>query len=427
VRRHWEPCPLCGSVRVDEVYRARQFTGSFGGILETRLDMCRACDFVFSNPRPDEASLSRFYDADPNASGQVYRRAGPGSSTALLAAARVDYIRRHAPATRSLLDMGCGRGDFLHAAAAATTWRLSGIDPSSAAVARTRGLGLDILRATLDEAVAVVRPHDAVTLNGVLEHLREPVPFLARLASLLTPGGRLFLEVPDTTRPVASLVEFFDFEHLGHFTVATLDRMLARAGWRLLDRDPEHGEQGRLVVCAGRADDPTATAAPDIDHAAEREAVLAAIARYRDEKVALEERFRARLLPALDRWRRRRARVAVYGAGLHTDYLLGCCPELEPAVTCLLDSDPAKHGRDKDGWRIHGPAEIPDLGLDAIVISSLSGEADILDSLAAMDCGGAEIVPCYGRAPEPKPRRSAAAAGRAVVDPRPRKPGRATP
>ena len=40
--------------------------------------------------------------------------------------------------------------------------------------------------------------------------------------------------VPDSTRPIAQIAEFYSFEHLSHFTKGTLSRLLSDSGFDLV-------------------------------------------------------------------------------------------------------------------------------------------------------------------------------------------------
>src|SRR5262245_24681462 len=57
----WEQtaCPACGSADEDEFLRAPGDDG-----VEYRVARCRRCALVFTNPRPDVASIGQLYPAD---------------------------------------------------------------------------------------------------------------------------------------------------------------------------------------------------------------------------------------------------------------------------------------------------------------------------------------------------------------------------
>ncbi len=106
---------------------------------------------------------------------------------------RADFVPRLPPGAK-VLDVGCGNGEFL-AAAAEAGFEAHGIDLSEAAAQMCRARGLravsgDFLTAALDA------PFDAITMWDVIEHLPDPVSFVRRAAGLLRPGGVLVMKTP---------------------------------------------------------------------------------------------------------------------------------------------------------------------------------------------------------------------------------------
>jgi len=101
----------------------------------------------------------------------------------------------------SLLDIGCGNGDFA-ANMRLRGWSVRGTDadPEAAgAVSRNHGFEVDV--GELCDLAYPAESLDAVTSRHVIEHIREPKKFLRECWRILKPGGRLVLVTPN----VASL------------------------------------------------------------------------------------------------------------------------------------------------------------------------------------------------------------------------------
>ncbi|MCG2586658.1 methyltransferase domain-containing protein [Massilia sp. TS11] len=129
-------------------------------------------------------------------------------------------LRAHcAPATRVL-----GVGPFegpLHAALDWATERASVAAPGDGY--------LEAWQARLNAPGA--GQAELVTCRYLLEHSHDPRAALRGLASLLAPDGRLYLEVPDSSKFLAAGdISFLWEEHSCYFTEATLRRLAAAAG-----------------------------------------------------------------------------------------------------------------------------------------------------------------------------------------------------
>ncbi len=98
---------------------------------------------------------------------------------------------------RRLLDVGAGEGTLLQVASR-RGWSPVGIDVARDMVHHVRQtLGLPMHHGTLEEVALDERSFDAVILNHVLEHVRDPVRTLRRIETLLCPDGVVRVEVPN--------------------------------------------------------------------------------------------------------------------------------------------------------------------------------------------------------------------------------------
>jgi SAM-dependent methyltransferase len=163
-------------------------------------------------------------------------------------AARYDRMLADATAAvgpiESVLDVGCGIGNFLEYARDRGI-RAIGTDVEADAVSAARANGLDAhVTAELDAAVPDGSV-DAITLWDVIEHLPEPLAVVRDVVRKLRPGGALLFETPDAAFPVRTAVRalhaatggranltgpLYYWEHKVYFTAAGLTALLDRAG-----------------------------------------------------------------------------------------------------------------------------------------------------------------------------------------------------
>jgi 2-polyprenyl-3-methyl-5-hydroxy-6-metoxy-1,4-benzoquinol methylase len=161
-------------------------------------------------------------------------------------------IAAEIPDGARVLDVGCATG-YLAAELTARGCTVDGIeyDPAAAEQARAHCRAVvsgDVesaaTRAEVEAMVADSAP-DHIICGDVLEHLRDPWDTLAWLRTLLAPGGKAIISVPNighwTARRAIARGRFdytdfglFDRTHLRFFTRATAAELAHRAGFAVL-------------------------------------------------------------------------------------------------------------------------------------------------------------------------------------------------
>src|SRR5688572_22656405 len=189
------PCPICGGDDFEVLARNDRY---FMGIQTVG---CRRCGLVFANPQPTEPALDRFYREHYRTFYQRVDQPDVGYVRRLKKDERsgttVEFlISRHALFTgAAVLDVGASEGAMLHAVAERVpdTVRVA-VEPNPA----FRAFAETYADCTAFESLSQVegRTFDLVILNHVLEHVREPVPFLRELAAIMGPEARLYIDVP---------------------------------------------------------------------------------------------------------------------------------------------------------------------------------------------------------------------------------------
>lgn len=146
-----------------------------------------------------------------------------------------------------ILDLGCWEGVQLEYFQKAG-WNCTGLELNQKAAAISRAKGINVLEIPISAFFerCAGQQWDVINLAYVLEHIPDPIGFLASIGRHLKPGGILILEVPNEFNPFQQaylqrekVQPYWIFlpEHVNYFNKESLSRLVSRGGWTIL-----HGE-----------------------------------------------------------------------------------------------------------------------------------------------------------------------------------------
>ncbi len=300
---------------------------------DLRLGFCRACGFIANTAfDPSVHEYSARYEETQGFS-PTFNAFARDLADRLVAA--------HDLRGRTLLEIGCGKGEFLVRLCELGGNAGIGIDPSyvpertsSPAAARIR-----FIRDFYSEAYADL-PADFVCCRHTLEHIGA-VGALVRTVRAALATGRpvpVFFEVPDVLR-VLREGAFWDiyYEHCSYFSPGSLARLFRAAGFEVVDL--ALGFAGQYVLLTAKpADAPTSSTLPLENDLGELERAVDAFERV---GAAAVERWRA----TLDALRARGRRPVVWGSGSKGVAFLATLGTMDGIVDYVVDINPYKQGR----------------------------------------------------------------------------------
>lgn len=232
-------CPICGSTQLYTLLRTRDYHYTQE---EFPLKRCQECSLTMTTPRPEDNDLARYY----NSPEYLSHNARPTTLFALAyRLARHFTIRNKEKLLRkyqqqgTLLDFGCGTGDFLRHAQQCG-WQTYGVEPSEHARAIAASQ-LKNVYATID--LVPLKSCSAITLWHVLEHVPDLQRTLTELANRLTSGGTIFVAVPniesaDSLYYGPTWAGLDVPRHLWHFNRKSMERLLQQHALKLVRTIP---------------------------------------------------------------------------------------------------------------------------------------------------------------------------------------------
>jgi 2-polyprenyl-3-methyl-5-hydroxy-6-metoxy-1,4-benzoquinol methylase len=234
-------CLLCGGARRTVVHEKKPF----------QIVRCADCGFVFTLPRLPPDALRRMYQEDywKSEAAKDFGYSDYVADEPLYVRTfrmRADLVARHRPPPGRLLDVGCAAG-FALTALRERGYDVFGVELSEpmAALARRR-LGAEVVHCGVLEEGLFGGKFDVITMFDVVEHIEDPVAFLATARRMLNPGGVIVFETQNVASPFAKLMgvkwQHYKFqEHLYHFDPKTVRVLLAKAGLELVEWSPRRG------------------------------------------------------------------------------------------------------------------------------------------------------------------------------------------
>jgi SAM-dependent methyltransferase len=206
-----DSCPICGTKKFKPFLEVKDYSTTKEEFIICK---CTDCDFLFTNPIPEEKEIGKYYDnpnyiSHTNSSkglfGTVYQAIRNKALKHKLA-----WISTYKK-TGVLIDYGSGTGEFLKYCVD-HGWLGKGFELSDKARSMAvTNYGLDIKHPT-DFNSLENDSVDVITMWHVLEHLPDLQEVLTKLTSKIRHGGLLALALPNP--------ESWDASHYGKYWAA---------------------------------------------------------------------------------------------------------------------------------------------------------------------------------------------------------------
>lgn len=229
-----EHCPICNSAQfnpflacVDNTVSRETFT----------IVQCNSCGFKFTNPRPDESDLGRYYKSEDYVSHSNTKKGFINSTYQSVRKytllKKLQLISKYFK-TGKILDIGCGTGEFLNTCKDAK-WQTFGIEPDEdARKMAVQNYGLNVQ----EESELKNFPDasfDIISMWHVLEHVPKLNQRIEDLKRLIKPSGIIIVAVPNCNSLDAKIYKeqwaAYDVpRHLYHFTPKDIETAFKKHG-----------------------------------------------------------------------------------------------------------------------------------------------------------------------------------------------------
>jgi SAM-dependent methyltransferase len=379
-------CPACGGSRTRPFYRVEGMTvhsviniSSREGALnfpqrDLELAFCANCGFIFN----------RLFDAaQMHYCSQCEETQGFSPTfSAWHRKLAQKVVDRYDLRNKSIIEIGCGKGEFLTMLCDTGGNRGVGFDP---AYVPERNMGsaagdrIQFIQDLYSERYSSFKA-DFVCCKMTLEHIDEPLAFLQTVRRAIgeQTGTTVFFQLPDVRRVLAEMA-FWDiyYEHCSYFSLGSLARTFRRAGFDVVDQTSDY--DGQYIMITALPVKGGARPQPDSDDD------VPAMARE-------VELFQTEVIERIAGWRRElediranRRRVVLWGSGSKGVSFLSTIG-IAGAIEYVVDINPYRQGTYMagNGQEVVSPEFLVDYQPDTVLVMNEIYLPEIRQNLAEL-------------------------------------------
>lgn len=269
-----------------------------------------------------------------------------------------DFVRKYKLKGRKVLEIGCGRGEFLE------LMNMTGAEgfgiehkPESVQYCMSRGLRVSECFLEHEDADLPKSPFDGFYIMNFLEHIPEPNIFLKAIWRSLSDGAVGLIEVPNADMILQkNMFSEFISDHLMYFTKETLRILLEKNGFEVISSSMVWHDYCLAAVVRKRA-------AVDLS-----------------EFYGAMDKISAEINQYIDRIHGRGQEAAVWGAGHQALAVISLCG-IAHKVRFIVDSADFKQGKytPASHLEIVHPKELNKNNIGAVIVMAASFSDEVAE------------------------------------------------
>jgi SAM-dependent methyltransferase len=276
------------------------------------------------------------------------------------------WIERYGLREKTILEIGCGKGEFLTLMCELGDNRGIGIDPSYQPARTPPGAVASRMRFIRDlygEKYADLDA-DCILCRHTLEHIGQTGEFIRMIRRVIGPRKDMLVlfELPDVVR-ILKEAAFWDvyYEHCSYFSPGSLARVFRASGFDLLELGRDYGDQ-YILLAAKPVDAPTSPSLPLEDDLHEMTSDVAA---FRLDVPGNIEQWRRLILDAKSHGKR-----VVLWSALSKAVSFLTTLKVGDAIEYAVDINPHRQGRflPITGQQIMAPAFLTEYRPDYVIL-----------------------------------------------------------
>jgi len=239
---HYESCPLCKGRKLYSFISSEDY---FLTHEVFNIDSCSDCEFKFTNPRPDQRDLPKYYESTAYISHSNTQKGLINKIYQLIRLyaihSKIRLIKKFIQ-KGSILDIGSGSGEFLKEIQK-KHFLGTGVEPNPGArIFAIENYQLNIIDETEIKNLNQSK-FNVITMWHVLEHVYDLDERLKQIQNLLNENSIFVVAVPNIkswdAKHYGKFWAAYDLpRHLYHFEPATLRKLFQKYGFKLVKTKP---------------------------------------------------------------------------------------------------------------------------------------------------------------------------------------------
>lgn len=342
--------------------------------------ICKVCNFCFADTIPNQAFFDEYYRLMTKKTFLLKKRLRKnavqdsdieGAFVVRQQQHSLSNILRFLPKQARILDVGCYTGRLLAMLKKRGYTNILGLDPSLFAVKVAKEqYGIKIILGSLFDNPDIGK-FDFIILTHVLEHIKELREFIFLLSSYLNPHGRLYIETPNahkfflaedksTVFSPDQIQPFLQFsiEHINYFSRFSILNLMQRNGFKKIFL----AEESSTIAILSSVWEKESIYHDTLIHTS--------VVSYIKESYAKISPIRKIIGQLI----KHKTPIIVWGAGLHTQFLLKNTDLIQANIHGFVDSDTAYRGAKLAGKKIYSPSYLKKVKASILISSRMYQE-----------------------------------------------------
>lgn len=291
-------------------------------------------------------------------------------------------IKNHFLYGKRLIEIGCGKGDFLRLLCKIGNNYGIGFDPSYSSKSNTKDNDLDIqfIEDTYSDKYSYLKA-DFIYSRHVLEHVTSPSQHILDIYKAIKRQSNtvLFIEVPNA---FYTLKEFglwdLIYEHCSYFSSQSLTQLLCNSGFYILHKTQTYHGQYLNIECKPATSPYQKT--PEFNQSLEELTTL--VHGFNDKYV----KFKNEWISIVNELYKNHFKTVVWGAGSKGVTFLNAL-KIGPAIKYVVDISPRKQGKytSGTGQKIVSPESLKSYCPDVVILLNPVYKDEVLDKLKSLN------------------------------------------